>query len=72
MNDCEILRAALQLHYVYECEPAEVNEYGYRRFPIWLYVRELVLHADCSRRADSETSPFPIELKEIRERLLVC
>ena len=43
MNACEILRAALQLHYVYECEPGEVNEYCYRRFPIWLYVRELVL-----------------------------
>ena len=70
MNACEILRAALQLHYVYECEPAEVNEYCYRRFPIWLYVRELVLQLRIPPvELNSETSSFPIELKEIRERL---
>jgi len=70
MNACEILRAALQLHYVYECEPAEVNEYCYRRFPIWLYVRELVLQLRIPPvELNSETSSFPVELKEIRERL---
>jgi hypothetical protein len=70
MNTCEILRAALQLHYVYECESAEVNEYCYRRFPIWLYVRELVFQLRIPPvELNSETSSFLIELKEIRERL---
>jgi tyrosinase len=70
MSACEILRAALQLNYVYECEPAEVNEYCFRRFPIWLYTRELVLRLPIPPvELNSETSSFPIELKEIRERL---
>ena len=70
MSACEILRAAMQLNYVYECEPAEVNEYCFRRFPIWLYTREVLFRLPIPPvELNSETTSFSIELKEIRERL---
>jgi tyrosinase len=39
MKACDVLRAALQLNYTYEGEPAQVNEYcrPILRFPWWLY-----------------------------------
>jgi hypothetical protein len=64
MNACEILRAALQLHYVYECEPAEVNEYCYRRFPIWLYVREQPTGSLIPKRRATGQGPVAGGLKE--------
>jgi hypothetical protein len=70
MNACEVLRAALQLNYVYECEPPQVNEYCFRRFPIWVYVQEVLLQLPIPPiELNSETNSFPIELKEIRGRL---
>ena len=45
MNGCEILRAAQQLHYVYEGEPPQVNDYCLPiiKFPPIIFEKELIL-----------------------------
>lgn len=71
MTACEILRAAQQLNYVYECEPAQVNEYCIRFFPPpWLVETEVLFQLPIppvELRAEPVT--FPIELKDLRERI---
>jgi Common central domain of tyrosinase/Polyphenol oxidase middle domain len=49
MTACEILRAAAQLNYVYECEPPQVTEYCLRIFPPpWVFQIEVLLHVPIS------------------------
>jgi tyrosinase len=43
LTGCDVLRAALQLHYRYEGEPAQVNQYCIR-LPPWIFQRELLFH----------------------------
>jgi Common central domain of tyrosinase/Polyphenol oxidase middle domain len=43
LTGCDVLRAALQLQYRYEGEPAQVNQYCIR-FPLWIFQRELLFH----------------------------
>jgi Common central domain of tyrosinase/Polyphenol oxidase middle domain len=43
LTGCDVLRAALQLQYRYEGEPAQVNQYCLR-FPVWIFQRELLFH----------------------------
>jgi Common central domain of tyrosinase/Polyphenol oxidase middle domain len=71
MSACQILRAALQLSYVYECEPPEVNFYCRRRPPFpWPWVREVLFRLPGPPvELKGEPVSFPIELKEFRERL---
>jgi len=71
MNACDILRAAQQLHYTYEGEPPQINQYCHRvvKMPpkrerailIHLPIPPIVLKA--------EPVVFDFELKNLRQRL---
>ncbi len=64
MSACQILRAAEQLNYVYECEPSQVREFCRFRPPIWEYVTELLARIPIPPvELKSEPVSFPIELK---------
>jgi tyrosinase len=72
MSACEILRAAEQLHYVYEGEPPQVPEFCKRRHPgpSWEFERVVLLQLPGTPvELKSEPVAFPIELKEIREKI---
>lgn len=71
MSACQILRAALQLNYVYECEPPQVNFYCLRRPPFpWPFVREVLFRLPGPPvELKGEPVSVPIELKDLRERL---
>lgn len=71
MSACEILRAALQLNYVYECEPPQVNFFCRRLPPVpWPFVREAIFRLPGPPvELKGETVSIPIELKELGERL---
>jgi Common central domain of tyrosinase/Polyphenol oxidase middle domain len=72
MTACQILRAAQQLNYVYEGEPPQVLEYCRRRppWPFWQFEKVvLFLVPGPPVELKGEPVSFPIELKEIREKL---
>jgi tyrosinase len=70
MSACQILRAAEQLNYVYECEAPQVREFCRFRPPIWEYVTELLARIPIPPvELKSEPVTFQIELKELRRRL---
>jgi hypothetical protein len=70
MTACQILRAAEQLNYVYECEPPQVRPFCRFRPPIWEYVIQLLARLPIAPlELKSELVSFPIELKEFRARL---
>jgi tyrosinase len=70
MSACQILRAAEQLNYVYECEPPQVREFCRFRPPVWEYVTELLARIPIPPiELKSEPVSFQIELKELRRRL---
>jgi tyrosinase len=70
MSTCQILRAAEQLNYTYECEPSQVREFCRFRPPIWEYVTEVLARIPIPPvELTSEPVFFPIELKELRRRL---
>jgi Common central domain of tyrosinase len=70
MSACQILRAAEQLNYVYECEPPQVREFCRFRPPFWEYViRVLARLPIAPLELKSEPVTFPIELKDLRKRL---
>jgi hypothetical protein len=72
MNACQILRAAQQLNYVYECEPPQVKETCRPRltFPWWEFVREIVFRLPIPPvELKSEPVTFPIEMKDLRDKI---
>jgi hypothetical protein len=72
MTGCEILRAAQQLHYVYEGEPPQVNDYCLPiiKFPPIIFEKELILRLPVPPiTLSSETVSVPIDLKAIKQRL---
>ena len=72
MTACQILRAAQQLHYVYEAEPPQVLQYCLRRppWPFWEFEREILIRLPIPPiELNAEPVSFPIELKEIRGRI---
>lgn len=72
MTGCEILRAAQQLHYVYEGEPPQVNDYCLPiiKFPPIIFEKELILRLPVPPiTLGQELVSVPIELKAIKERL---
>lgn len=71
MSACEILRAAEQLNYVYECEPPQVKEYCLRIFPPpWVFEIEVLLHVPTPPvELQAEPVTFPIEMKGLGERI---
>lgn len=71
MDACQILRAAQQLNYVYEGEPPQVNEYCLRFFPPWQFTKEELVRLPIPPlELGPEPVSFPIELKELRDRLV--
>lgn len=70
MSTCDILRCAEQLNYVYECEPPEVREFCLRFIPPWVFQWEVLVHLPIPPvELRSEPVSFPIELRDIRQRL---
>jgi hypothetical protein len=71
MSGCEILRAAQQLHYVYEGEPAQVNNYclPILRFPPIFFAKEILRLRVPPITLGQEPVSVPIDLKDLRERL---
>jgi tyrosinase len=72
MTACQILRAAQQLNYVYEGEPPQVLQYCLRRppWPFWQFEKEILIHLPIPPvELKAEPVSFPIELKEIREKI---
>ena len=73
MTACEILRAAQQLHYVYEGEPPQVNDYclPILKIPPFVFEKEVVLRLPIPPiTLGQEPVSVPIELKETRQRLI--
>lgn len=71
MSACEVLRAAEELHYVYEGEPPQVLEFCKRRppFPWWQFERETLIQLPGPPvELGGQTVTVPIELKEIRQK----
>ncbi len=71
MTACQILRAAQQLNYVYECEPPQVKEYCLRfPPPWWIFSQEVLFRLPIPPlELKAEPVTFPIEPKEIRQRI---
>lgn len=72
MSGCEVLRAAQQLHYVYEGEPPQVNDYCLPiiKFPPIIFEKEVVLRLPIPPIVlGPETVSVPIEFKNLRQRL---
>ena len=72
MNGCEILRAAQQLHYVYEGEPPQVNDYCLPiiKLPPIIFEKELILKLQVPPiTLGPEPVSVHIELKEVKQRL---
>ena len=70
MSACQVLRAAEQLNYVYECEPPQEREFCRFRPPIWEYITELLARIPIPPvELKSEPVTFQIEFKELRRRL---
>ncbi len=67
MTDCDVLRAALQLNYTYQGEPAQVNEYCLRRIviPPWLLQLVVLLRLPIPElQVNSDPVTLPIELSD--------
>ena len=72
MTGCEILRAAQQLHYVYEGEPPQVNDYclPLLKFPPIIFAKELILRLPVPPiTLEQEPVSVPIDLKNLKQRL---
>jgi hypothetical protein len=71
MTGCDVVRAAQQLHYVYEGEPPQVKEYCRRFLPPWVFVREVLMAVPIPPvELGPQPVSFPIELKGFRDRLV--
>ena len=72
MTGCDVLRAAEQLNYTYEGEPAQVKEYCLRIiFPPWIFqLVELIRWPGPPIELGPDPVKIPIELKDIRQRLM--
>ena len=72
MTGCEVLRAAQQLHYVYEGEAAQVNEYCLPviKFPPVTFEKEVILRLPIPPiTLTSDTMSIPIDFSPIKQRL---
>ena len=72
MTGCEVLRAAQQLNYTCEGEPPQVNEYclPILKLPPIFFEKEVLVRLPIQPVVlTSEPVSFPLELKELRQRL---
>jgi hypothetical protein len=73
MTTCDILRAAEQLNYTYESEPAQVNEYCLKviPFPIYYLQEKVLIHwPGPPVELNQEQVSIEINIKEFRQRLV--
>jgi hypothetical protein len=72
MTGCEVLRAAEQLNYTYEGEPTQIREYCLKIFkPSLVFQTIILLHLPIPEFIlGSEPVSFPIDIKQLRERLV--
>jgi len=68
LTGCDVLRAALQLHYRYEGEPAQVNQYCLR-LPPWIFEREVLFHWPIPPFALTARQVLQTDVTRFRERL---
>lgn len=72
MNACQVLRAAEQLHYVYEGEPPQVLQHCLRRppWPWWEFKKELIIKLPIPPlELRAEPGSFTIDLRDIRDKI---
>ena len=70
MSACQILRAAEQLNYVYECEPPQVRPFCRFLPPIWEWELQLLARLPIPPvELKAEPVSVPLELKEFLPRL---
>ncbi|HET9342904.1 MAG TPA: tyrosinase family protein [Candidatus Eremiobacteraceae bacterium] len=72
MTGCDVLRAAFQLGYLYEGEPAQVNQYCPPTFhlPPTYYLTETLVHLPIPPvTLGSKPSSFAVNLRDLRARL---
>jgi hypothetical protein len=72
MSGCEILRAAQQLHYVYEGEPPQVNDFCFPiiKWPPIIFEKEVVLRLPVPEiRLEQEPVTVPVDWKEAKQKL---
>jgi hypothetical protein len=73
MTGCEILRAAQQLHYVYEGEPPQVNDYCLPiiKVPPIRFEKEVILRIPISPiTLGQEPVSIPVDLANLKQRLV--
>lgn len=68
LTGCDVLRAALQLHYRYEGEPAQVNQYCFR-LPPWIFEREVLFRWPIPPFALTARQVVQTDVTRFRERL---
>ena len=71
MDSCQVLRAAAQLNYVYEGEPAQVNQNCLRiiRVPIWAIYEVLFKIPIPPVELGPEPVSFPIDIAQLKDRV---
>jgi hypothetical protein len=71
MKGCDVLRAADQLNYTYEGEPAQVNEYCLRFIlPPWIFQKiELIRWPGPPVELGPDRVSIPLDIKAVRQRL---
>jgi len=72
MTGCEVLRAAQQLHYVYEGEPPQVNDYCLPiiKFPPIIFEKELIVRLPIPPiTLGQERISVSVDLKDLKQRL---
>jgi tyrosinase len=73
LSSCGVLRAAQQLNYTYEGEPAQVRQYCFRIVIPWKYIRELLYRFPIPEYVIPplpDPPPLPFRIAQIRERLV--
>ena len=71
MTGCEVLRAAQQLDYTYECEPAQVYQYCQGPFTIPpVYLETVLIHFPVPPELTSEPVSVQVNLTDVRDRLM--
>lgn len=73
LSSCGVLRAAQQLNYTYEGEPAQVQQYCFRILIPWKYIRELLYRFPIPEYVIPplpDPPPLPFRIPQIRERLV--
>jgi hypothetical protein len=73
LTACQILRAADQLGYMYEGEPAQVKQYCLRPPIIWKYLLKVIWRFPIPELVLQRTpkpQPYPFNVQPVRDRLL--